>query len=211
MCRLPRCAPALAYGFAVALSAAEPPGPSTSAATPDAASPPARASGTPTQHPILIVAPRPRPTPFETPAARPRLISPETAARLAAVAPKFDPARAPSTQSEGPLPLDEGVLSLERYIVEGERPPNIKERQFLTPETKVKLGYKRNPGLKIGSLPFLNNDAVARDMLEEDLELERRREMGDLHSLLPTQAKVRTRKPAKSWAETGGSWAERKR
>ncbi len=205
MCRLPRCALAFVSAFAIALNAAEPP-------TPPAAggSEPPPATPGPPAHPILNIAPRARPSPLVAPASRPRLISPETAARLAAAAPKFD-AQAAQRRPVTALPLDEGVLSLERFIVEGERPPNLKDRELLTPETKIRLGYQRNPGLKIGSLPFLNNDAWAREMVEEELELERRREMSDLRGLLPKQTKVPGGKAAKSWAETGGSWAERKR
>jgi hypothetical protein len=96
----------------------------------------------------------------------------------------------------------------------------LKSRDLLTPPAKVALGFKRYPGLHIGSLPFLSNAGWAREMIEEDLALERKREMSDLVSLLPTgpaqdkqvkEAVQQMVSQTKTWTDTGGSYQEQKR
>lgn len=75
------------------------------------------------------------------------------------------------------------VLQLPTYIVREDKVPNFKEREMLTPQARLDLAYKRHPGLKIGSLPFLSNDGWGLFMLEEEHRLERKAEMEDLYGL----------------------------
>jgi hypothetical protein len=74
------------------------------------------------------------------------------------------------------------------YIVQEPRAPAFKPRELLTPRGKIELAYKRHPGLWFGSLPFFSNAGIGLSMLEEEFRLERRQEMLDLLSLLPTNA-----------------------
>lgn len=162
------------------------------------------------------------------PGAR-RLMSDEISARLASVAPKFQPPTPtpapPAAQPTPPEPEDRPkntIIRLPRYIVEGERPPTFKQRELLTPKAKLELAYKRHPGLRFGSLPFLSNDGIAREMIAEEEALERRRELAELTSLLaPTgdhekDKQVReqvqeTMSQTKSWIDTGGPYQAQKR
>lgn len=152
------------------------------------------------------------------------MMSGAVAAQLAASAPAFKPAEAkPAPAAPVELPEEKPrntIIRLPRYIVEGDRPPVLKSRDLLTPPAKVALGFKRYPGLHIGSLPFLSNAGWAREMIEEDLALERKREMSDLVSLLPTgpaqdkqvkEAVQQMVSQTKTWTDTGGSYQEQKR
>ncbi len=162
------------------------------------------------------------------PAAR-RLMSDEISARLAAVAPKFQPPTpkpAPAaSESNPPEPEDRPkntIIRLPRYIVEGERPPTFKQRELLTPKAKLELAYKQHPGLRVGSLPFFSNDGIAREMIAEDEALERRRELAELTSLLAPSGDQEKDKQVreqvqqamsqtKSWIDSGGPYQAQKR
>ena len=68
-------------------------------------------------------------------------------------------------------------------MVQEQKAPSMKERELLTPEGKLELAYQRNPGLRIGSLPFFSNNGVALAMLEEERRLERISEATDMAGL----------------------------
>lgn len=136
---------------------------------------------------------------------RSRAMSPETAAHLAERLPKFTPPPSappskPPTDSSSPIFVDSSkaaasspdlreidkprntIIRLPNYVVQEEKPSAFKERNLLTPKGKLALAYKRYPGLKFGSLPFLSNDGVALGMLEDDFDRERAAEMRDLYT-----------------------------
>jgi len=129
-------------------------------------------------------------TPKTRPAA-PRAISPETAAKLNASAPKF--VATPPTNESAVAAPDESkelenvkprntIIRLPEYVVRDPKVPSIKEREVLTPSARLALARKRNPGIRIGNLFGLNN-GVALGMLAEEERLERKREFEDLASL----------------------------
>lgn len=126
------------------------------------------------------------------PEARTRRVSATTAARVLATAPKFIPPAAPAADSPAAvLPSDQpknGIIRLPDYIVKEPKAPAFKARELLTGYGRLQLGYKLNPGLRLGPLPLLNDD-VALTMLEENVRLERKAEMEDLTSLItsPTE------------------------
>lgn len=74
-----------------------------------------------------------------------------------------------------------GVVRLPRYDVLSRRLPNFKERELLSPSARVDLHFKRHPGLRIGNLFGLNR-GIARVMIAEQDEIDRRREMAELLS-----------------------------
>lgn len=119
-----------------------------------------------------------------------RAISPETAAKLAETAPKFAPAkievRSPIEQPVADKPKN-GIVRLPDYVVREAPPPTFKSRELLTPAGKLELAYKRRPGLRFGSLPFLNNNAIALAFLEQDFALERAAELKELGGLSPAE------------------------
>jgi hypothetical protein len=130
-------------------------------------------------------------TETSTTPARPKSISADMTARLTAAMPKFDPAKAAAENAAGAQsearPADRprnGIIRLPSYLVLEDKLPQIKERELLTPESKVELGLKRHPGLRFGPFSRLNN-VWAGEMLEEELAIERAAEMADLVSLLP--------------------------
>jgi hypothetical protein len=129
-----------------------------------------------------------------TPATRPvapRAISPETAAKLNASAPKF--VATPPINERAVAAPDESkelenvkprntIIRLPEYVVRDPKVPQIKEREVLTPSGRLALARKRNPGIRVGNLFGLNN-GVALAMLAEEERLERKREFEDLASL----------------------------
>lgn len=139
-------------------------------------------------------------------ADRSRAMSPTTAAHLAEKLPKFTPppsATPPASSpadSSSPLLVDSPktatpspdlreldkprntIIRLPNYVVQEEKPSAFKERNLLTPKGRLALAYKRYPGLRFGSLPFLSNDGVALGMLEDDFDRERAAEMRDLYT-----------------------------
>lgn len=123
-------------------------------------------------------------------AAKPvRRVSPETAARLAATQPKFTPpppaeaaAKAPVERNEPDRPRNQ-IIRLPEYEVAAPRIPDLRERHIYTPQAKIELVFKRNPGLRIGNV-FGLNGGVAAAMLADEERLERMREFQALVSLL---------------------------
>jgi hypothetical protein len=115
-------------------------------------------------------------------------VSSAVAAALAAATPAYQPT-AKTSGASALSDLDEkprnGIIRLPRYTV---LEPKVRQPhldQMLTPKAKLDLAMKMNPGLHVGSLPFLTNDGVALEMLEESRLQERRQRTIDLVSLLP--------------------------
>jgi hypothetical protein len=109
-----------------------------------------------------------------------RAISPETAAKLSAVATQAAPpaaAASPTTPATVP-PADPDTVQLNPFLVQEDRLPEFKEREMLTPKGKLALARRRYPGL-VG--PF--SDATALRKLEDDFAKERRQELSDLRGL----------------------------
>lgn len=123
-------------------------------------------------------------------------LSSDTAAKLAALAPKFTPppetpaeprppARVPAetkTTDDSDKPRNQ-IIRLPSYLVQDYRISNYKERYILTPQAKIDLQFKKLPGLHIGNL-FGLNQGIAAFMLWEEERLERMREMQDLAGLM---------------------------
>ncbi len=75
--------------------------------------------------------------------------------------------------------MDHDVVRLPRYEVR-ERPlPPFRERHLLTRAGRIDLAVKRHPALKLGPLSRLNFRR-GLDMLEEEQQIERNREMSEL-------------------------------
>jgi hypothetical protein len=89
------------------------------------------------------------------------------------------PAVASSSEHTDPAP--NGVVRLPRYDVRTHRLPNFKERELLSPSARVDLHFKRHPGLRIGNIFGLNR-GIARAMIAEQDDYDRRREMAELTS-----------------------------
>ena len=130
-------------------------------------------------------------TPADSKPSARRMLSPDTAAKLSAAVPKFTgpapeaaPAEPPVTSPllrDADKPRNQ-IIRLPRFVVEEPKPRVSKELQVLTPKGRVDLGFKRHPGLRM--VPFAAlNAPVARALLEDELESERRREEADLWSL----------------------------
>lgn len=127
--------------------------------------------------------------------ARPhRPVSADTAAKLTAAVPPFtapapaaEPASSPAVEPANPVagtdkPKNQ-IIRLPTFRVgEPKLPVPKSELEVLTPKGRVELAMARRPGLKFGPLAFLNQ-GVALAMLEEDLAVERRRQMAELMSL----------------------------
>lgn len=139
----------------------------------------------------------PASTPTPAPAAkRPRTISPELAAQLNSLHPKFEalkpaakPAEATPVAGEAAEPADPDkpknrIIRLPSYLVQEDRPVTFKERELLTPKAKIDLMYRKHPGLRVGSFWIFRNDGIALAMREEEERLERMKEMADLVSLM---------------------------
>ena len=147
--------------------------------------------------PVFVAPAAPAATPAAAPAPtadRPRPISPTLASQLNAAVPKFEPAPAPATTK----PIAPGtdlreidkprntIIRLPNFEVQEEKIPEMKPREMLTQPERLRLALKKYPGLHVGSLPFFSNHGVALAMQAEDERLERKKEMDDLLSLLPT-------------------------
>lgn len=169
--------------------------------------------------PILQPVPAAAPS---APSDRPRLLSPETASKLAPSRPfvpkppteETAPTVAAADLRETDKPRN-GIVRLPPHLVQGLKMPILKERDILTPYGKLQEAYKRYPGLRFGSLPFFSNNGVARAMLEDDFRLERIAEMNDLMGLMSftdgAGAKVLMKGAARGflrsneWISSGGS------
>jgi hypothetical protein len=81
------------------------------------------------------------------------------------------------------------IIRLDPYQVLEAKPPAFKEREILTPRGRLDVALKRYPGLKFGNLWIFNNYGLALAMYEEDLALERAKELMELSSLasLPSE------------------------
>jgi hypothetical protein len=139
--------------------------------------------------PIFSV-PQTAPVPPAPATTRPRETSPETAAKIIFTLPKYSaPPEAEAKKTEEAPDLREtdkprnGIVRLPKYLVQEPKVPAFKDRELLTTQGKIDLAYKRHPGLRLGSLGFLNNNGPALMMLEEERRLERKAEMEDLYGL----------------------------
>jgi hypothetical protein len=81
--------------------------------------------------------------------------------------------------AENSDPAPNGVVRLPRYEVREPRLPNFKEREILRPRARVDLHFKRHPGLRIGNIFGLNR-GIARAMIAEQDDYDRRQEMAEL-------------------------------
>ena len=120
-----------------------------------------------------------------------RLMSPETAEKLAAAAPKYTPpAPPPATAPAESSPIVREVEKPQNQIVRlpsvivGEQRQNIPESELkvLTPKGRADYAMNRRPGLRLGPFPSLNK-RIALQMLDDDLESQRRAEEYELASL----------------------------
>ncbi len=111
-------------------------------------------------------------------------------AMLADVTPRYAPpaktsdavATEESHETEKPR---NGIIRLPRYLVQEAKPPTFKESELYTARGQLGLGYQRHPGLRIGSIGPLNNDAWAKALLEEEWGIERSKEMFELLRFVP--------------------------
>ena len=164
-------------------------------------------------NPIL----KPRAAGAATP-KRPRAMSDAMAARFAEVLPK-PPPPSPAAAPAPPEALVEEarspVLRLPRYFVREDRLPPLNEAQMLTKEGRRALELKRHPGLILSEGQHFFS--WAEEMAQEDLAIQRDKEMGDLFDLLPTNGghakalKNATPRRSNSWVETGGSFQQHRR
>jgi len=118
--------------------------------------------------------------------AAPRVISSQVAALLAAATPKYtppDPAAAKLVEPEVTDPPRNGIIRLSPYVVRELKLPLPPERDILTAQGRLDRALARHPGLRAGPFASLNN-VWAAAMLEEELGIERQKEMLDLLGLL---------------------------
>ena len=124
----------------------------------------------------------------------PHEVSAATAAKLAAAASTFvaipepSPAQPAVAPEISPVARDtekpkNQIVHLPNYIV-GEPRPHIPESELevLTPKGRAAYAFNRRPGLRFGPFAALNTP-IALDMLEDDLQAQRRAEEADLLSL----------------------------
>ena len=132
--------------------------------------------------------PNATPPPSATGPHRPRAISPETAARLAATVPKYDPTRAAKTLESAPDLRETDkprntIVRLPPYIVQERKAPALLERDIRSPKARLELALKRHPGLHLGNF-FGLNGGLALVMLAEEERLELKRELEDMSDLM---------------------------
>ena len=167
------------------------------AVTAMAADAPAAARGNAAVRPAILAPTPPAPVPASPAPTIARAMTSGTAAKLAVVAPKFESAAkavaaAPAEKPAEPIDLRDidkprnTIIRLPDYLVreKKEAVPVLKERDVLTPKGRLEAGYKKNPGLHLGSFWIFSNDAIAMAMQAEDERLERKREFEELTSLL---------------------------
>jgi hypothetical protein len=119
-----------------------------------------------------------------------RVVSPVTAAKLAAAAPKFiPPAPEPATTEPAVSPVTRApekprnhIIRLPEFIV-GEPKVHVpRPLDVLTPKGRIELAFQRRPGLQYVPLAWMNA-GIALAMLEDDLQAERRRQEAELWRL----------------------------
>lgn len=123
-------------------------------------------------------------------------VSPATAAKLAAASPKFivpagDPAPADppapaeipaSPVSREPDKSRNQIIQLPEFVVGEPKERVPSPLQVLTPKGRVELAFIRYPGLRIVPFGWMNA-GVALELLEDDLQAQRRKEAAELLSL----------------------------
>ncbi len=132
-----------------------------------------------------------KPTP--APPTRSRAISPEVAAQLASVMPKYappPPKPEPKAEEEQPTGENEkpknGIVRLPKYIVREPRPPVLSEREVHTTKGLTDLAMRRyttemDMVLNKFTLPLFGSSAAARAlaMYAEDERLRNMKDMND--------------------------------
>ena len=118
----------------------------------------------------------------------PRAISPETAAKLAATVPKYDPTPAAKPPESAPDLRETDkprntIVRLPPHIVQEKKAPVLVERDLRTPKAGLELALRRHPGLHFGNF-FGLNGGLALAMLAEEERLERKREFEDMADLM---------------------------
>jgi hypothetical protein len=122
-------------------------------------------------------------------APAPRAITPETAAKLSAAVPKYNPLP-PAKASAEPLPdlreIDRPrntIIRLPAFIVQERRAPYLPtEREMRTDEEQRALALKRYPGFRVGNIFGMNAGAAAL-MLAEEEQAAQKREHQDMVEL----------------------------
>lgn len=155
-----------------------------------------------------------------------RSVTPETAAKLATVVPKYErlPAETVSNSQATPQAGEDsanGVVQLPKYIVIAPRERVGSGDAFLSPKARLELAYKQAPGLRVGSLPLLSNDGGALDMAAETDRGRRVREVRDLETIMPAldvensrevrRALQEIKMRSTTWTDRGGSLLQAKR
>ena len=116
-------------------------------------------------------------------------VSRNTAAKLAAAAPKYIPpapeAPPPETAPVARMPdrPRNQIVRLPNFIVEEPKYHVPSPLQVLTHKGRVELAFQRRPGLRIIPVLAWMNSGIALEMLEDDLQAQRRREAAELISL----------------------------
>jgi hypothetical protein len=121
-----------------------------------------------------------------------RTVSPDTAAKLAAAAPKFTAPAPPAEQAPLKEPVSpvtretdpprNQVIQMPEFVVGEPKERLPTPLEVLTPKGRVELAFNRRPGLKLVPFAWMNA-GIAMEMLEEDLQAQRRREAVELLSL----------------------------
>jgi hypothetical protein len=126
-------------------------------------------------------APRPRLPAASTPSRR--AISPELAKKLAETVERSVAESKLATASAAPPKTNPSDSSeptvLEPFVVQDDKMSRLRPRDLLTPEARLELAYRLNPGLR-----GLGNKRVAAEMAEEELAKVRREELAELNSVL---------------------------
>lgn len=127
--------------------------------------------------------------------------APLTSTRLNEVLPKFSPPSPAlgSTDSVEPRSSEterprNDIVRLPPYDVRQRGLPIFRERELRTPAGRVDGALKRHPGLKFGSLAFLNVRPGLKMLAETDA-LERRREMNELWMFSAAVERTSPREP----------------
>lgn len=125
---------------------------------------------------------------------------------FAAAANSSTPA-APVAQTETDVPRN-GIIRLPSYVVREQRLVVPKPRDVLTPQGRLDLALKRHPGLRLGAFSWLNNNTWADALLEEELGIERQKEMFYLTASPGQRPPVFTGRPPFSLPRAAsGPWA----
>jgi hypothetical protein len=117
------------------------------------------------------------------------IVSTATSAKIAAAVPKFAPPAVEQAFPAVPAPLAptadsarSAIVRLPNFIVGEPRFHVPTPLQVLTPKGRVEHAFQRRPGLRIVPAGGMNA-RIALEMLEDDLQAQRRRDAAELLSL----------------------------